>query len=124
MGMQYNELAASITNALLDYSKEVDEMLQEKIGETAREVRDNLANNPQIPKRTGKYKRSFFVRSLAKGRGYHRVVVANRQYQLTHLLEYSHPTGTGGRTRAFPHWEQAEKQAQKLYAKVLGAIGK
>ena len=122
--MEYSGLADAIVKEMVAYSREVDDLLKEKIDETAKEVRSQLANSPDIPKRTGKYKRSFFVRKVADGMGYHRMVVANRQYQLTHLLERGHVTRSGGRTRAYPHWEKAEQVAQTLYQKVLEGIGK
>jgi len=37
----------------------------------------------------------------------------NGAYRIAHLLEHGHAKVGGGRTRAFPHWEQGEEYAEK-----------
>ena len=88
--------------------------MQKVIDEVTKEVLNNLKNNPVIPKKTGEYSKSFYKRKLAQGKGYKRNLIASKKYQLTHLLENSHLTRSGTRTRAFPHWKQAQEIADTL----------
>lgn len=109
-----DDLASAIVGELEKYSDEVDEIMQDEIDKLSNEIKLDLSNDKNIPKRTGKYAKSFYVKKIAKGNGYKRNVVANKKYQLTHLLEYPHATRNGGSTRAFPHWKYAQKKAETL----------
>ena len=108
------DLFAEINAQLEEYTEEVDEKLQGEIDSLSKEIVNLLKNHPNIPEKTGKYKKSFVVRTVAKGKGFKRNVVANRKYRLTHLLEDGHLTKNGGRTRAFPHWKDAQEMAETL----------
>lgn len=103
-----------IMDELRNYSEEVDNKMQKVIDEVTKEVLNNLENNPVIPKKTGEYSKSFYKRKLAQGKGYKRNLIASKKYQLTHLLENGHLTRSGTRTRAFPHWKQAQEIADTL----------
>lgn len=112
-----NQLSQLIEDALFEYSEEVEEEMDEEIDRLADAVVENLEGNPVLKnlKGTGKYRKSFFCKTVAKGKGFKRKVVANKKYQLTHLLERSHLTRNGvTRTRAFPHWETAQKKLDEL----------
>lgn len=55
------------------------------------------------PKKSGKYAKSWFKKKEGK-----KYIVANKKYQLTHLLENGHELiymgkATGKRVKAFPH---------------------
>ena len=109
-----SDLFDEINQELESYSEEVDNKMQGEIDSLSREIRQALKNHPNIPVKTGKYKASFVIRKIAQGKGFKRNVIANREYQRTHLLENGHLTPNGGRTRAFPHWEDAQKMADTL----------
>lgn len=117
MNVDITELSQLIEKELTEYSEEVEQELDEEINRISDAVVENLQNNPVLKKLkgTGKYRKSFYWKVYAKGKGYKRNVVANKKYQLTHLLERSHLTRNGTtRTRAFPHWEDAQRYLEKL----------
>lgn len=109
-------LATAIAEELEGYSQEVDEIMQDEIDTLSKEVRNNLKNNPIIPEKTGEYKKSFYIKKVARGKGYKRNVIASKKphYRLTHLLEDGHLTSNGKRTKAFPHWKEAQQLADTL----------
>lgn len=117
-------LGEAIKEELEKYAAEVDATMQKETDKIAKEVLTDLKNNPNIPKKTGEYKKSFYIKKIAQGQGYKRVAIANRKYQLTHLLEKGHVTRNGKRTRAFPHWADAQKKAETLYNRMLEVLGK
>lgn len=114
MSIGVDDLSSAIMEELESYSEEVEDTIDKDIDRISKILVDELKNNPKIPKRTGDYKKSFYTKTVAKGRGYKRKVVANKKYQLTHLLEEDHPMPQGGRSRAFPHWKTAEERLEEL----------
>ena len=118
-----DSFADDIYNALQSYSTQVDNVLQEELIKLADDTKNELRTDPSIPKRTGKYKKSFYVNRTACGRGYIRLIVANRRYQLTHLLENGHALKSGGRTRAFPHWRTAQEKIDSKVPVIISKIG-
>ena len=122
--IEIDDLAATIMQELQEYSEEVDEVMQDEIVKKAKKVTKDLKNNSNIPVKSGDYKKSFYFKKLAQGRGFVRCVVANRKYQLTHLLEHGHATKNGGRVKAYPHWEQAQKEVDTLDEDIARRLGK
>lgn len=109
-----DDLVKLIVGELESYTKDIDELMQSEIDKIAKEVKKDLESNSNVPERTKKYKKSFYIKKEAQGMGYKRVRVANKKYQLTHLLEYGHALVNGGRTKSFEHWESAQKIADTL----------
>lgn len=116
------DLSSAIAEELETYTEEVDAVMQNEIDKLSKEIVNSLKNNPVIPEDTGEYKKSFFVKKVAQGKGFKRNVVANKKHQLTHLLEDGHLTENGGRTRAFPHWKDAQEMAETLPERLEGKL--
>lgn len=121
--IQPNHLAQSINAVLKEYSKLVDEdveELTEKVGkDAAKKVRANIRSSGIGG--SGAYAKSITSRKLNEGvHRYARTVYSKKpHYRLTHLLEFGHAKVNGGRTRAFPHWSQAEREAVEAFEKGL-----
>lgn len=74
------------------------------------------------PVKTGKYKKSWAVKTTKENANAMEVTVHSRnRYQLAHLLEFGHAKRGGGRTRAFPHIATAEAAAAKLLEREVEA---
>ena len=108
-----DDLADFLQQEFLEYTEQVNAIVEDECKKVANEVKNELANNPNIPQSNASqkhYKKSFAVKKN-KDMNY---VIYNKKYQLTHLLEYGHATKNGGRTRAFPHWEQANEKVANI----------
>lgn len=115
--VEIDELASYLTQEFSEYAEKVDEIAEDECKRMANEVKKDLSNNVNIPvsdARTKHYKDSFAVKKAGTKDKWHGFRVYNKKYQLTHLLEYGHATVNGGRTRAYPHWEQANRKAQEF----------
>lgn len=123
MRIDINDLSSAITEELEAYSEEIEEKIDKKIDDVSKKLVAELKSDPDIPENTGKYKKSFYFKKVAKGKGFKRNVVANKKHQLTHLLEDGHLTRGGtSRTKAFPHWKKAEKWAEELMEGVVDEL--
>ena len=88
----------------------------------ANKLKTELSNDSSIPQSTSRqkhYKKSFAIKKGKDGE----YTIYNKKYRLTHLLEnghdiYANGVNTGKRTRAFPHWKQANDKAQGLVAEI------
>lgn len=115
MSISVDGLSDAIMQELLEYLEGEEEIINAGIDEISAELVISLKNDPVIPKRTGKYKKSFYYKKDKKGIGYKKNIVANRLYQLTHLLENPHVIHHGtSMTRAHPHWATAQKKLDEL----------
>ncbi len=115
MSVSVDGLSDAIMDVLMDYCEEEEEIIDDGLDKISQEVVNSLKSDPVIPERTKKYKKSFYYKKVAKGLGFKRNVVANKRYSLTHLLERPHLTRNGTtRTRAFPHWETAQRKLEEL----------
>ena len=117
-----NDLASLIMQELENYSEEVDNAMQKEIEVLSKEIVKDLKNDPVIPEKSGDYKKKFYVKKLAQGTGSKRVVIANRKYQITHLLEHGHATRNGKRSKKYEHWIHAQDKADMLPDRIKEAI--
>ncbi len=120
--MSADDIVNEIMGQLVEYSEEVDEIMQDEIDQVSKDAKKDLSTNPIIPERTGEYKKSFRIKKVAQGSGYKRNVLYNKLHQLTHLLENGHLTRAGTRTRKFPHWERAQKIVDELPDRVANRL--
>ena len=119
--IEIDELANYLQREFSEFSDQVNTIVEDECKKMAYEVKKELANDPNIPQSTNTqdhYKKSFAVKKATSKDGWHGYRVYNKKGQLTHLLEYGHDTSKGGRTRAFPHWEQANRKVQDLVIEI------
>lgn len=122
--IKVEELAEAIIELSGEIAEEVGENLNTELKKIANEAADSLKNDSNIPQRTKdeeSYKRLFYVKKTELG-----YVVANKKYQLTHLLENGHDIvrngETVGRARAFPHWYRAQKKVDSAVNLICGKL--
>lgn len=84
-----NQLAVQMREILNDYTAEVVRATNKAEATVAKQAANKLKNTS--PKRTGKYAKSWRVKTQRGSAGIDEVIVYNKDhYQLTHLLENSH----------------------------------
>ena len=108
-------LAAAIADALQEYSGAVMDEVKKAEDDVAKECKTNL--EADSPKKTGKYAKSWTVTVTENTALSKHVVIHNKEYRLTHLLENGHAKRNGGRTRAFPHIKPNEEKANAEFEK-------
>lgn len=108
-------LTVQMNRILKEYSEEVQDATNKSIEKVAKESVRKLKNTS--PKRPGhgEYARGWTIKR-EKGRGnIATLIVHNKQYQLTHLLENGHVVvnkyGTYGRAPAKKHIKPVEEEA-------------
>lgn len=106
-------VAVQMHKILDEYSKQVQDATNAAIDRTSRESATKLRNTS--PRRTGAYAQGWTLKRFKK-RGINTVIVHNKEYQLTHLLENGHVIknkyGTYGRTSGIKHIKPVEEWAQ------------
>lgn len=110
MKVKLDALAQAIQKELEQYHKLTNEQIKATVREVGQETKATI--QATSPKRSGKYAKSWAVKTLNENSNSLHVVVHSRnKYQLTHLLEFGHAKRNGGRTKAIPHIAQAEQEA-------------
>jgi len=108
-----SELQKSVIDYLEDYKEDIDEDVIEVVDEVTKQAKDELKQTSPRGKgsRNNPYYRGWAIKLSKKRTGvYHKVIWNRTNYQLTHLLEFSHATRNGGRTRAIPHIRPVEEK--------------
>lgn len=67
------------------------------------------------PKRFGEYAKEWKVQKGRLRTGTRTFVYNDKRYMLSHLLEYGHPTGNGGRTKGTPFIKPVESMANQMF---------
>lgn len=114
MGVPVTALAKEIEKCLKEYTGEVETALEETKKELASTAVKELKT--KSPRDTGEYAKSWTKKKRGK-----KIIVHNKIYQLTHLLEKGHAKVNGGRVEAKVHIEPVER---KLQNSALGMLRK
>lgn len=125
MNVKADQLGAAVAAEMAKYSKEALEISKEVVDEVTQEANLAILKSEGLSQIGGKkYKKSFYVKVEYDGPSGKREVIANKEYQLTHLLEHGHAKVNGGRTRAFPHFADAQAVADTLPERLKDALRK
>lgn len=116
------DLASAVMKELNEYSEEVEEKVKKNIDSMADRLLEKLKTVGDYKNISGKYRKSFYKKTLAEGKGYKRVVLASKDYRKTHLLENGHVMRQGGRSKAYPHWAEAEAILKAEYEDVVKGV--
>lgn len=109
MNIDISELSNAIVEELENYSHEIADKIDTIIEEIGKEAVKRIK---QIsPKQYGKYAKGWRYKVAYSGRGNRRIVLHNKIYQLTHLLEDGHQNRDGSRTSPIPHISTIEEWA-------------
>jgi len=124
--IKVDEMAETISRMMADWSQDVADAVKEAVTEVAKDTVSDLRQNSPVRKGKGggKYARGWTTIVTAEDRYGKKETVYNRsQYRITHLLEFGHAKVNGGRVRAIPHIEPAERRAiESLEEKVRQKI--
>ena len=100
--MGVDSLSKEIEKALKEYTEEVEIALDNTKKDLARQGIKEL--KAKSPVRTGKYAKSWTRKKRGK-----KIILHNKEYQLTHLLEKGHAKRGGGRVAARVHIAPVER---------------
>ena len=115
-GKQYHkasELDKVVMEELDDFVGLCVENIQEAANDAAKWAAKELKRTS--PKRSGDYAKEWKVDRKKLRTGTHTVVYNKGLYMLSHLLEYGHPTGNGGRTEGKVFIKPVETEANKRF---------
>ena len=108
MNVDIDNLADTIAEAVKTYTDDITDGIEKAVDETATTILSEVKSAAR--KRTGKYAAGFAKNNQCTP-GNRRYVVWNKKYfYRVHLLEKGHAKRGGGRVRAFPHMEPAERK--------------
>lgn len=89
-------LADAILSELAAYTDEITQAVDEDVTDVAKEAAEKLRETS--PKSSGKYSKSWKAKCVSSTKGNKRVIVYNKEYRLTHLLEKGHVIKKNGRS--------------------------
>ena len=108
-------MSSAVEKILEEYFDGIYSGAEKAVAETAAETVLDLEN--RSPKDSGKYASSWQVTQTVRSKRNNEVVINNKRYMLTHLLEHGHIKVVHGTvlgfTAARPHIAFAEKMAIK-----------
>lgn len=118
-------LEKELQEYLTKYKEDIDEEVVDTTNTVVKEAKQELI---QTSPRSGiarntKYYKGWAIKNGVKSRTvrnrYTRVIWNKTNYQLTHLLEFSHATRNGGRTKAQPHIRPVEEKYGQEFSDLL-----
>ena len=111
-----DQMAHVIMEGLQEYADLATEDMKAAVKKAGNKAKSDVQAG--APVMTGKYKKSWTVKTTKENANAMEVTVHSRnRYQLAHLLEFGHAKRGGGRTRAFPHIVPADEAAAELLEK-------
>lgn len=118
-----DQMASAIMEGLQEYADLATDDLKQSVKKAGKAVKDEIAQT--APKDTGKYAKSWTVKTVKETSNTLDVVVHSKnRYQIAHLLEHGHAKRGGGRVAARPHIAPAEEKAiETLEREVEKALG-
>lgn len=115
-----DQMAHVIMEGLQEYADLATEDMKAAVKKAGNKAKSDVQAG--APVMTGKYKKSWAVKTTKENANAMEVTVHSRnRYQLAHLLEFGHAKRGGGRTRAFPHIVPAEEAAAELLEREVEA---
>lgn len=114
--MNINDFSGKLKEILTDYSDEVKRKAENILPIVAKEVVAELKETS--PKDTGKYAKGWRA-TIETGRLGNTLVIHNRSYYLTHLLENGYVHRNGKRVEGKKHILPASEFAEEEYVKLL-----
>lgn len=123
------QVSRELDTILTEYKVYVDNLVEKGTDENIKEAKAELIALSPVAKKPvslgvgkiqepGTYRKSWYIVGK-KGANLYTKVIANRDYPLTHLLEFGHAKRNGGRTRAIPHIRPTEKNFQAKFIEGL-----
>lgn len=118
-----DQMASAIMEGLTEYADLASDELKKSVKKAGKTVKDEISNT--APKDTGKYQKSWAVKTVKETSNSLDIVVHSRKrYQIAHLLEHGHAKRGGGRVAARPHIAPAEEKGiEELEKEVEKALG-
>lgn len=118
--IKVDDLSKTIMSYLQDYVEDVEEDVVTTTDKITKKAVEELKRTSPRGKGTRDnpyhlgWRRQKGISALKNHR--YTIKIHNAtNYQLTHLLEFSHATRNGGRTKATPHIRQVEEKYRKEY---------
>lgn len=119
-GIDIDDISSAIQSDLLMYSKQI----QEDIDKDAKQIASETINDLRIESNVGE--RGLFAKgwksSVKKDRHSISIVIHNKEFRLTHLINNGHKMRQGGRARAFRLITRNEAKAYQKFFKIVGDI--
>lgn len=113
-----NELKDAVMKGLQEYADLAADDMKEAVKKTAKDVRKDIQNGAPVD--TGKYKKSWSVKTVSEDSDSIDLVVHSRnRYQIAHLLEHGHAKRGGRRVAARPHIAPAEQRGNEELVKEI-----
>lgn len=127
--VKIENLQKELDNVLVEFGEKIDEYVETGTDENIKAAKNELrikspkADKPvsigvdkvQMP---GTYQNSWYIVSKKNSHLYTKVI-ANRVYQLTHLLEFGHTLRNGKRWKGKPHIRETERAYREKFVEGL-----